>query len=310
MTPVLASLPEIRELVDQKGLPEGTLRDGVIVVERRWVAESLPESELLTALAYAFTLLATIVLDADVRFSAAQIEPPIDPVDIGAGTSPYPHRLRPPCMVASHEARTSHFRYSDGSGEVGGMAAPVARDGEGYRRAIQRYGAPARPRDARSALDWVDTYVTNARSILETGDEHGWFVLYFRGGTTVHSEALAARDKADKWTLAQHVANMADRLDADGVIQIGEVWIGTLPKDGAPYLPAGDQPNRREGVAIHAATSSGATRTVLIPFRRSAAFGFVEVGEPEEPEHDQMLFFAALHAMWGTQRSPEVQDRP
>jgi hypothetical protein len=48
----LASPEAIAESFDLDDLPDRMHRDGVLVVERRWVADDLPDQELMEALAH------------------------------------------------------------------------------------------------------------------------------------------------------------------------------------------------------------------------------------------------------------------
>lgn len=63
----LLSPSEIAQHVVLRRLPENVLRDATPKVERRWVAEGLPDRDLLDALAYCYGMLATIVVEAHKR---------------------------------------------------------------------------------------------------------------------------------------------------------------------------------------------------------------------------------------------------
>ena len=110
---VLATMDEIRGEILERGLPQWMLAEGIVVLERRWVAEDFPSSELLNALGYAFSFLSSLVLDADIQFSATPSDPNLDPETIGMEGSHYPASARPQCMVSTQEVRTACIRYID-----------------------------------------------------------------------------------------------------------------------------------------------------------------------------------------------------
>lgn len=293
---VLATLEDIREEVADREIPQFVLDEAVVVLERRWVAEDFPSSELLNLLAYGFSFLASLVVDADVQFSATRHDPDLDPDTIGTVGSPYPAALRPFCMVSTHGRRTSHIRFRDGDPDVGGIAVPVEFDPDETARGIAKYGAPIHVIGARDARDYVEAYADLGERILATGEEHGWFHFYFRGPNLIYTEVVAARDKADKYALAQHVADMVRRLDVDGIVQISEIWMGKIPADGEQFVPVSEQANRTEALQIYAEISSGATRGLIVPFSRSA-FGIVSIGQPFE-ENTPTNFLLPARAVW------------
>jgi len=306
---VLATLDEIREDINQRGIPEAMLADGIVVLERRWVAEGFPTSELLNVLAYAFSLLSSLVIDADVQFSATQHDPDLDPETIGTERSSYPAALRPPCMTSTHYARTACVRYLDGDSAVGGIASAIVFDPERAKQALDKYGPSVPVVGARSALDYVEQYALQGKRILASGEDHGWFHFYYRGPRLIHAEVIAARDKADKYALAQHVADLAIRLDADGVLQIAEVWLGIVPAAGEEYVPASDQPDRKEALQVYAEIASGETRGMLVPFSRSA-FGVVSIDQRFDENHSSN-FFLPVRAAWRAGRregAPEARS--
>ena len=198
----------------------------------------------------------------------------------------------------------ARFRLADGSPDVGGVAREVEPVPELMKRSIEKYGRPTFVRFARSALDYVDAFVENAKLIVRSGEQHGWFILYFRGAERVYAQALTARDKADKWSLAQQVAETALSLGVDGVIEIGEVWMGRVPTAGGPFVEPSEQPDKREAITVYAELSTGQHRSQLVPIIRSRIVP-VMFGEPIEMARDQNLFLGPLRSLWARQRSAE-----
>lgn len=292
---------EVNEALRKADPPQSLLDDGIVLVERRWISKDLPGHELLNVLAYGFSFTSSLVLDADVQFTPAPYDPALDPDTIGDEGSPYPQAARPPCMVTTRAARTIQYRFLDGDPDVGGVSRPVSIEPDAHltRVAVEKYGphgATFHTIRARSILDLLPSFAIQGRAIIGSGEEHGWFIWFYRGLKQVHVEVMAARDKADKWTLAQRVADVAARLGADGVIEVGEVWLGNVPEPGEPYVHAEDQPDRREGLAVSAELATGEARTIIIQITRTD--DGVAFSDPTEVDEPTSNFFAPLRAYW------------
>ena len=291
MIPV-QTLDSLKSIADRAVMTEEFQRaNSAIAVERRWEDVALPGWELLDALGHCFGLLACLAADADVQFSKTRIRSGEDwyaPDRIGTEGWPMPEGAKPSCMVTSQNQRTTILRLTVDEDPVGqGRTVPIEFDRQGATRAYERYGPIMEPpAAARSALDFVDTRVEMARVILQKDRGHAWTMSYFRDADLVHMEYLAARDRADKYQIALHVAEVARRLRANGVLEAGEVWMATGSRDDPFIHPdPSTAPGRREGVMVSATTASGGRRSVIVNFRRSA-FGVVALGDSVEmPTH-------------------------
>lgn len=286
------TLDSLKTIADRIVMTEELRRaNSAVAVERRWEDVELPGWELLDALGHCFGLLACLTADADVQFSQRRVRPNEDwyaPDRIGTEGWPMPEGAKPSCMVTSQNQRTTILRLTEEDDPVGrGRTVPVAFDPDWAIRALERYGPIAEPPvDARSVLDFVDTRVEMARVILQKDRDHAWTMSYYRDANLVHTEYLVARDRADKYQIALHVAEVARRLRANGVLEAGEVWMATASRKD-PNLPSDLSvvPGRQEGVMVSASTASGEHRSVIVNFRRSA-FGIVTLGESVEmPTH-------------------------
>jgi hypothetical protein len=284
--PVFASLDEIKHSALSRGVPAQDLANAVVLVERRWVDTELPGAEILNALAYVFSFLSTVVADADIQFSVALARADLDPATVGSPGATYPNSLRPSCMVTTREARSMRFRLKDGDSDISGKSWPATFDPKIAKKAAERYGvqwASIMPsRGARTALDLIPAWTKSAVAILRSGEGHGWFMYFFSGPRIVHTEILMARDKADKYALAQSMAEIAARNNADGVIEIGELW-----QYKALYDPKGNMVDvdknakRTEALGISGELATGERLYITIPFQRTF-YGAVTVGDPVE----------------------------
>ena len=103
-----APVAEIARRMRVSGITGRAAREGTLVVERRWTVASLPDDELLDALAHCYGVVASILDEAHDQLGTS-----IATCEISAGnpfgwTKAYAHPDgRPGCMWASREARTS-----------------------------------------------------------------------------------------------------------------------------------------------------------------------------------------------------------
>jgi hypothetical protein len=106
-------------------------KDGVLVVERRWVTVTLPDRELLDASAHVYSVLDHLLVEAEAKFAADGSE---------AG---HPARLvRLGCMVSGRDERTARLNLRTGAFleyEPQVQPEPTFADLE---KAGERYGLP------------------------------------------------------------------------------------------------------------------------------------------------------------------------
>ena len=159
------------------------------------------------------------------------------------------------------------------------------------------HGASFAPVAGRDALDFVEPYARNALAILKSGQQHGWFMFFFRESRVVHTEILMARDKADKYVLAQQVAEIAARVGADGVVEMGEMWIHRALKDSDGLLVGYDHSVKpEEALGVYGETVDGRGKGIIIRFDRTF-YGAVTI-HGMEPWEGMSNFLAPLRAVW------------
>lgn len=309
--PPAIRLADIEQFLLSKQVEEWLINESTITIERRWEDSALPGRELSGALAHCYAALSAVIQDAH-RKANSQCEH-----DYGCGFTlrsdpSVSLAIRPPrCMSTTRRERT---RVVDLDG-LDADPDPVMREPERSaeprqareqfesvrKRYVDAEGRPLsyKPRDLISVLDVVPEYVERAQAILRSGEEHGWFVMFFRGARLLSSQVLAAADAVEKRELAKQVVEMALDLDATGIIEIGEVWTAQVALDAAKFVRPEANPEREEALIISAMTIGGASRNVVIPFSRpEGPGGTVSIGEIYEEERSVNNFLAPLRAAW------------
>jgi hypothetical protein len=301
----LSSLDEILAHIAEIPLPARIRGESTITIERRWVDSNLPDRELLDVLAQAYGFLSQIIGDAHDRVGlnhgiAADIG---DAVILVPELETVGGRL--PCMVTSRARRTISLHLVEGTPATGGKMWSVEPDEAMEQRAAKKYrvespsGLEVAP---GSVIDMMPMYIKHAIAIVLSGEEHGWFVFFFRGLQPVGSKILMARDAADKRDLVQNIAEIVAVNHIDGIIEVGEVWQSpfALDPEGAFVRPAA-HPQRTEAIAIWIETATGQKASAHIPitrrrFRRPSVGPVVQASE----EAVQNNFLDPVRRVWAS----------
>lgn len=237
-------------LIDRFPMTEDARRDAILRIERRWVAESIPEFELLHALAHAYTTLAYLVQDAH-----KPLDRPVTKFDLPEHLPGQPLD----CMTALGESQVSYVRFEDKQ-EIIVTRSEIDTSDLPFHTVREHYGeAPAAPEGAfegpdnlRASCEWL---YNTARIIMEKDGYHRTIVSYLtEKGMTFGS--LDAENRTDKLLLWRNVAQEVERLRAYAVISIGEVWLAEYDPEH-PNRSATDSPNRVEELSLTAISSSG-----------------------------------------------------
>ena len=268
----MLTIEEILTKIDELHLPTRVLRESTLSIERRWVDTEIPNMELLDVLAHVYGILSQIIHDAHDRAGVSHSLM----VDVGREQVPIPEieaeGSRLPCMVTSRAIRTINLHLTKEKVATGGKMWSIKVDRAGAESAARKYGLkkiemPEAEPD--SLFDLLPVYISSAQAIAKSGEEHGWFIFFFRGIVPVGQEILAVRDAADKRDLSQRVAEIVAINRIDGIIEIGEIWQAPITPDseGAFIRPA-VHPDRTEAITIWAETASGLKHSIMIPITR------------------------------------------
>jgi hypothetical protein len=309
-----ASFEEALESLATARVPETILKDSYVVIERRWVADSLPDHELLDALAHCHGFLLGLIADAHKR-SNSEHGVTIHHEKSGE-LEAMPFR-RLPCMVTSRVFRTTRFAMHDGRLDLGGRSWSLDQHkvtDEEVRHAAKAYKARPVKLDKfpMTPVDWLPYYVEQGRAILLSGQDHGWFVFFFRGRSVVDMRRIAARDAIDKRLLSQEIAEHVAVNDIDGLVDVSEVWTApfSVDVDGVP-VTATENPNRGESLCFYAVDAYGHEASIHIPFERRRFRKRPILGEPE-PFGGENMFYLPTREVWRrkTRRQRKEDSHP
>jgi len=258
-------------------LPEEIRREGLLVVERRWVEARLPDWELLDALAHCYGVVSQVLADAHQQCGSRMLT-----VEAKDGNGPRElHRDhlggRLPCMVASSARRTARMHLASGdlltSEEVEIPFDPenfelTAREHYGLgEEELEQLAAGARNVDD-SFLRQGAFFADLAKRLLVKDGAHATIAfLYGPDGAT--AIRLEAEDQAQKYLAIQRVADKIRVNGADRLIYIAEVWEAAEDSLEPGQRPR-DFPERTEALWVLALSAEGpeASRQWYTPFSR------------------------------------------
>jgi hypothetical protein len=91
-------------IAERETIPDRLRKEGILKVERRWVAPDLPDLELLEACAYGWGFIDSVLTDAEATY-------------LGGTADPRPQEVRwPDCMAVGQDRRSANLHLE--SGEV------------------------------------------------------------------------------------------------------------------------------------------------------------------------------------------------
>jgi hypothetical protein len=270
-----ASAAEIARSLHLPGIEETVRREGVLVVERRWVVDDLPEEELLDLLAHVFARLAELVADAhrqadaSIRTCEKGLDDPCGGVEVHATG-------RLGCMAVSEHVRTSRRSLGDG--------APISVGIETLRRphlnideVRERYGPSIETNPEPELFAEAERLHGIARRMMETDACHITIAWLMRRGRTLSQLTLVAEDQRELYLAMERLASEARKLGADQLIVTAEGWEAlVLPKDDPRHnLRPEAREDRSEVLLTHALQRGGTHRTWRTPLSRDAKGGAV-----------------------------------
>lgn len=283
-----------------KGIPKKTelgdhiVKFGTLRIQRRWVENSLPNYELLEAVAVAYGRIAELVHDAH---RAIGRDPPTT-VDAETGEQYAPGRGgRMPCMIGHGDARTINISLSDGKRlELSHLSIPL--DVEEGRKNAEKYGLqPETIWDGKGDQEAVlNSLFRTARKMTEKDGYHVTMIVLLRDNKPVQLARVEFPDQGAKYVVMRDMANEVTKFAADGVILIGEGWRAKADAT-KPYMRAVDAPDRVEMLHAVLVRRDGDPIELIADFRRQG--DQVRLADTQTVRGGQHYMFAPIYNAWG-----------
>jgi hypothetical protein len=296
---------QILDRVPKNALGEHIFKDGVLRIERRWVENSLPDYELLDAVAIAYGHLSLLVADAH-----RQMGLPEPTVATENGELPYDRAMaggRMPCMIGHNENRLLDIWIATEK-PLQFEAHRVTLDRKTAEEAAKRYGIEKTHdrRDERDPRSHARYFFEMARRMFLHDGHHVFMVMIFKDGQPIDFREVRIKEHGQKYVFMRGLANEVLRMGGDAVLTISEVWHAEVNSTFA-YRRVVDMPNREEGLAATLVMKDGEPLHLHAKIDR---FGDkIELGETVETEGGSHYAFAPVYAAWGREM-PGAQISP
>jgi hypothetical protein len=283
-----------------KGIPDSMAgahvkRDGILRIRRRWIENTLPDIELLDAVATAYGQLAQLVYSAHEQ--AGLPGPVTMSVETGERFPRATRDGRLPCMIGHEDARTLDVWLATGQPlefeeireELDLSKGPVLED---------RYGvAPAEMyADSGKVHDHARSLFVVARKMFDKDGYHTTIAILLREGRPVDVRELRPMEHGHKFMMMRRLAQQTQKIGADAAVLISEMW--SAPADPEkPYMRAVDSPARKEFLTATAVSRDGEPLMLRAEIlREGTSVTLAETGEEVGGAH---FAFASLYEVWG-----------
>lgn len=299
-----APLKLVRSIPDS-ALGKHIKKDAVLRIQRRWIENTLPDFELLDAVAIAYGHLSRLLDDAH-----RQIDLPVPEsrnIETGELYDSEAMQGRMPCMIGHGDLRSLDVWLADGTPlEFDRIERKVGRDdlaAEGDRLK-GHYGLE--PEDifgkSDTAEGTLDALFKSARIMLEKDGYHITIMFYLKGKAMLHLTELRPAEHGQKYLMMRNAAHDLVRKGADTVIMIGEVWSAPYSPSN-PFRRAVDSPERKEMLVANLVRKIG--EPVQLSARMVRKDGRVTVEETHVQRGGAHFLFAPFYEAWGRAIPPE-----
>lgn len=250
-----ADINRIAKLAKEK-LPPGILDAAVLRLERRWVANSLPETELVYALTYAYARVFK-VCQALAEHSGRTLDSSV----------PHPTSMDP----SSKDVFKARY-IKLGKPGLGRTATLRIEKDPNFQPPLAlvalKQELESLPRPA-SLIETVELISKLARvTFLHHGNHVPMLFLFDEGWKQVDFLTTQFADQADKFLFWRHAASRAGYLHATALVWVSESWMRDT--HSADDLPVRKMPIVGERLHVVGASASGETHVVQWNIKRDA----------------------------------------
>jgi hypothetical protein len=258
--------------VPNTALGEHIRRHGMLRIQRRWVENTLPDRELLDAVAIAYGKTAELVHDAHRQVG---LDPPQTIHDEDGVSYDRPAMgWRLPCMIGHELPRTLLISLANGSRvEFETKHVPVTFDAANVAALVERYGGnpfEAMGRDYKTDADLAAGYFALVRRVFLRDGYHHTMLFLFRDRKLVRTPIqVVIENVQQKYAIMRQLAAEVTKSGADAAILVSEAWTAPAAELNAYERPA-DSPARKEVLTLSMVCNSG---TSFHPKRKFSGTG-------------------------------------
>lgn len=290
-TELLASIPE-------SDLGKHVREHGTLAIQRRWVENTLPDHELLDAVAIAYGRLSQLVCSAHEQMGLER--PQTKDVVSGETYAEGERGGRLPCMIGHAQARTIHISLVDGRG-LTLTSREIPFDLEEAEEAASKFSVSPEeifPSGEASATDVLRSLFDTARKIFMTSGYHDTIYFLLLDGVPIHIGGMRPEDQGQKYLIMRNLGEEVSRRGADAVIMLGEMWVSAYDPT-KPYQRAALASDRKEYLTASLVQKIAEPLQLMAEISRDG--DHVHLGETISIENPTMFNFAPVYDAWGRQ---------
>jgi hypothetical protein len=292
------SLEALLPSIPNNLLGEHIRRNGVLRIQRRWVENTLPDYELLDAVAIYYGKLTEMVHDAHHQIG---VDPPQAIHDEGGGSFDLPAMgWRFPCMIGHEKMRALTIALADGAKvEFESKSELIKMDTAKLAALTDRYGEntfEAMTRDYKSDAELAAGYFMVAQAMFLRDGYHRSILLLFRDRKPIRPIEIRVENTHQKYVLMRQLADEVTKSGADAAILIGEVWMASAD-ELKPYERPADSPVRTEGLSLDMVSKNGEPLNCLAKIVREGKK--VSLSNAEMARIAVSSAFASFYQAWG-----------
>lgn len=239
---------ELLNSIPKNDLGRHIKNHGILKIQRRWVENTLPDYELLDAVAVAYGRISQLLADAHRQMG---LETPVT-TNVKTGEEFGESGLREgrmPCMIGHAGGRALDIGLWDGRPlGIANKSRTVKR--EEAERAAAAF--PVRlqdifPHSATNNEQILKGLFETARKVFLKDGRHVSIVFLLCETKPIKLMSLRPEEHGHKYVMMRDVADEVIRHGADAVVMLAEVWMAPFDKFRA-YQRAIDAPNRLEAL--------------------------------------------------------------
>jgi len=259
--PPLIPTTEIAMVLQPRELPEHVRRDGIFRVERRWIASTLPDAELLDASGHGFAVLNSIVTEAEAIEAGGSATESATVIPIALD-----------CMFVGPDERTANLNLRTDRFVAYERESMTPRADGDLARVTDRYGAAIESvgRAANSLAGRISWHHELGRKVLAIDGHHQTVLFTLRAGKELNANRLVFNDQQEKYLAMDAIAREVAAKGIDEVIVSGEMWFAEALAEDDPLarVRPGEREDRSEGFGTYGANRNGEFLSLLSEFER------------------------------------------
>jgi len=275
--------------------------DCILEIERRWVVETLDKWELMDALAYCYSFLLQIVIDAH-----KQVGININNCDVRDMLHSYEVHSNgiPCCMYNNAQYRLTRLSLKNLQQKDTNFQK-VKINPKITEKAISRYNLDKESisikTDNVDIIKFAEKLVKMSKQVLAKDKHHLPIVYLYSPQKGFQLLCLRPEDKSDKYILAKEIADIVAKSDIDAVISIFESWLTQDIETFSKNLSAEKCSDRKECLDVTVVTSQGNITTYTTIFTRGV-MGNIKFQETIIDSKTKAGFMQPILEVWEKRR--------